>query len=219
MKHAQEDLTKASNLITESERAVKNAYREIHKIVDEAWTTKEKIHQAAFDMHKRLNSPDKFAVKNLVKGWIGDIEAALDHYFMANAEAIRLAMQYQQPWPPLQLWLECDALKLFGGPTPVVQGSCDVKNGVAQIKGEIKKLRDEVTKFDPIAKAVNNELDRLERELEEAIKEQELKLAYQELDNQLKVDVKPLLKLLSEKTTAETLKDYFTKKSKGITSC
>jgi hypothetical protein len=167
----QNALKTASMQRARAHKSVMDTFNKVVKIVDDVWKTKESIATAAFDLHERINKGQKFAVKNIVQGWQKDIELTLDSYFIANAHAIRLSMVYQNAWPPLKAWLDCDASKLFGLPLPVAQARCDIKNGLWRLRQEVESLKREVTKLDPIADAVIQELDKFEAELKKAIDE------------------------------------------------
>lgn len=193
-------LTTLADEISKYKSAIEAAYNTAETIR----RTESKVLHDAVDLLQAF-SKNVDPVKGLVLEWLSNSQGAVDAYFSANGEAIRLAMVHESPLPPLKKWVDCQLPAILGVPARVVDIKCTVTDAIAQIRAAMDSLQKLAVKDVPVLRDIEQIRAQIEAALKLAVKEELTNFG----SRLLGIPLEQLIDILSKDATADLLNREF----------
>lgn len=204
LNRAQEHRNRALGGLDKSLSDYKKLTEIAHRTAKDIREAKAKVAHDSLDLAQAFTK-DVDPVKSIVLEWIRGYDAAMDAYYLANAEAIRLAMIHKPPLPPLKAWVDCRLPAVVGVPVNAVDAKCTATSAIASIRTAMNSLKKLAVKDVPILREIEQVQARIEEVFKVAAREEMTGFG----SKLLGVDLATLLDILSKDATADLLNQEF----------
>jgi hypothetical protein len=214
------DRSRLKNIVREKQGLENNAIAHLTDTLENYKSTIAQVHQTAMSirttegqiLHGSIDLIQSFAgdidpIKSIALNWIASNDKAMDAYFLANLDAVQMALRKDDMLVPLRQWADCHAPALLGVPSQVLTGKCSVKNMMAEIEALFDKLEALAASVDPVLKEIVRVRTEVKTKIREAVTDELVKFA----GRMTGVDIEQLASIMKLKPSKKMIDDEFAK--------
>lgn len=198
--------------VSEQVKKLGAAVKEIDGLIETGIKTARDANALGKEITTRTNS-DTLALISLIKGWAGDIDAAMNSYVLMNAQVISKASSNQGGdaiWNSVQTWIECDFPKIVGV-GPLSSAKCKFAARIDEARAHLDKLEKYILDL-ALLGPLHTEVEKIRARVETAVRDEIRRFVLDKLAPELKA----IIELLKGPIDESILRDTFTRSAGSV---